>query len=186
MGRPEEQVFRTGTGFQIHFQQFRAEELSPWPLDYLIRRNFRADKFSCILAQNLNLCEIARKYVLNFFTFAHEKFRVKFSKNLSLFFVSIAIYQFFENSKSEGARKYIRAKISYFRADQVRENLSARKILRIRYHATTHFFTGYRNHLDHFLRPLFFCRTSLHPWKCFSWILYTIRLQLHSSFWIFL
>ena len=33
---------------------------------YLIRTNFRADKFSRIFAQNLDLREIARKLVLNF------------------------------------------------------------------------------------------------------------------------
>ena len=50
-----------------------------------------------------------------------------------LFFVSIAISQVFKICKSEGARKLIRAKISNFRAEQVRENLYARKFLRIRY-----------------------------------------------------
>ena len=32
----------------------------------------------------------------------------------------------------EGARKLIRAKFSYFRADEVRENFFARKLVRIR------------------------------------------------------
>ena len=45
----------------------------PFLSTYLIRINFRADKFSRIFAQNLNLREIARKLVLNFFTFAHKK-----------------------------------------------------------------------------------------------------------------
>ena len=40
---------------------------------YLIRRNFRADKFSRIFAQKLNLREIARKLVLDIFTFVHKK-----------------------------------------------------------------------------------------------------------------
>ena len=35
----------------------------------LIRRNFRADKFSRIFAQKLNLCEIARKLVRNLRSF---------------------------------------------------------------------------------------------------------------------
>ena len=32
----------------------------PFSFNYLIRRNFRADKFSLIFAQGLNLCEISR------------------------------------------------------------------------------------------------------------------------------
>ena len=47
--------------------------------NYLIRRNFRADKFSRTFAQNLVLREIARKLVQNFFTFAHKK-----SQNLNV------------------------------------------------------------------------------------------------------
>ena len=44
---------------------------------------------------------------LNFFTDfrPRKKIRNKFSKNLPLFFVCIAINQVFENSKSKGARK---------------------------------------------------------------------------------
>ena len=39
-------------------------------ITYLIRRNFRADKFSRIFTQKLNLREIARKLVPNFWSFS--------------------------------------------------------------------------------------------------------------------
>ena len=38
-------------------------------MNYLIRRNFHADKFLRIFAQNLNFREITRKLVLNFWSF---------------------------------------------------------------------------------------------------------------------
>ena len=50
---------------------------------YLIRTNFRADKFSRIFAQNLDLREIARKLVPNFWRFvagARKLIRAKIFK----------------------------------------------------------------------------------------------------------
>ena len=41
----------------------------------LIRSIFCVDKFSRTIVQNLYLRKIARKYVLNFFNFAHNKGR---------------------------------------------------------------------------------------------------------------
>ena len=95
---------------------------------YLILRNFRAE----IVAHFRAKPEFARncgKISTVFF----QPSEITFRKTYPLFCVCIAIYQVFEISKSEGARKLIRAKISNFRAEQVRENLSARKFLRIRY-----------------------------------------------------
>ena len=45
----------------------------------------------------------------------------------------MAISQVIKIRKCSGARKLIRAKISNFRAEQMRKNLYARKFLRIRY-----------------------------------------------------
>ena len=67
---------------QIMAQMIRPFNILCTPGNYLIRRNFRTDKFSRIFAQDLNLREIARKLVMNFFTFAHKKIRDKFSQNL--------------------------------------------------------------------------------------------------------
>ena len=82
---------------------------------YLTRRNFRADKFSRIFAQNLNLREIARKLVLNFFILAHKKIRDKFSQNLPPCFSFVLPYIRFLKSQNlkvrENTRKFVRAKI---------------------------------------------------------------------------
>ena len=77
------------------------------------RTYFRAYLFSRIFAQNLNLREIARKLVPNFFNFAHKnKSQLKFSQKCSCFSFLLPYLRFlkFENLK-------------------VRENKSARKFL---------------------------------------------------------
>ena len=68
-------------------------------------KKFSRGQISAYFRAEPQLREIARKLVLNFFTYAHEKNRDEFSQNLPLFFVCISMYQVFEISKSEGARK---------------------------------------------------------------------------------
>ena len=101
---------------QIMAQMIRPFNILCTPGNYLIRRNFRTDIFSRIFAQNLNLREIARKLVLNFYTFADEnKSEIKFRETYPRFSFVLTYIRFF---KSQNLK--------------VRENLSARKFLRIR------------------------------------------------------
>ena len=98
---------------------------------YLIRTNFRADKFSRIFAQNLDLREIARKLVPNFWRFvagARKFFRAKIFK---LHILKKAIQKVLSaNYLREIARKLV---LNFEFVWKVRENKSARKLVRIRY-----------------------------------------------------
>ena len=71
------------------FKRFRAPALKLAIFElgdtkYLIRTNFRADKFSCIFAQNLDLREIARKLVPNFLSFVAGARKLIPAKNFKL------------------------------------------------------------------------------------------------------